>query len=488
MTPQELKSSILQLAIQGGLVEQRPEEGTAEALCRQARAEKRRLVQEGRIKKEKPVPEMTQREAPFKLPKSWRWVRLREIVYNWKHVVPSDTFSYIDIGSIDNRRQRLNREENLIPAGEAPSRARKAVERGDILYATVRPYLHNMCIIDRDFTCRPIASTGFAVMTCCSGICNKYLFYYLMSPAFDLYANASENAKGVAYPAISDSRLYRAPVPLPPLAEQERIVSKIETLLPCVERYEQAWSRLEELNKRFPADMQKSVLQLALQGKMVEQRPEEGTGEELYRRIQVEKRRLIKEGRLKKKTLPEIAEGEAPFDIPKSWKWVRIGSIVQLNPKNDLDDSTEVSFIPMALISDGFHNGHSCEVRPWKEIKKGFTHFSEGDIGIAKITPCFQNRKSVIFSGLRNGYGAGTTELSVVRVIGDLLSREYLLYFFKSAYFIGNGVKSFSGTAGQQRIRKDYLPMCLFPLPPLEEQKRIAARLKELMPLCEQLK
>lgn len=489
MTPQELKNSILQLAIQGKLVEQRPEEGTAEGLCRQARAEKRRLIQEGKIKKEKPVPELTEGEVPFQIPKSWKWVRLRVIVYNRKQVVPSDTFSYIDIGSIDNRRQRLNREETFISAGEAPSRARKIVERGDILYATVRPYLHNMCIIDRDFTYQPIASTGFAVMTCCAGIYNKYLFYYLLSPAFDRYANSRENAKGVAYPAISDDRLYRAAVALPPLAEQKRIVDRLEALLPWVDRYEQAWDRLEELNKNFPTDLQKAVLQEALQGKVAGQRPEEGTAEELYRQIQGEKKRLIREGKLKKRrALPKIGEDEVPFAIPKSWKWVRLGDIVQFKPKNDLEDNTEVSFVPMALISDGFQNRHSWEIRQWKEVKRGFTHFSEGDIGIAKITPCFQNRKSVIFSGLLHGHGAGTTELSVVRVIGDLLSREYLLYFFKSAYFIGNGVKSFSGTAGQQRIHKDYLPMCPFPLPPLEEQRRIAARLKELLSLCEQLK
>ena len=238
-----------------------------------------------------------------------------------------------------------------------------------------------------------------------------------------------------------------------------------------------------------PQELKNSILQLAIQGKLVEQRPEEGTAEGLCRQARAEKRRLIQEGKIKKeKPVPELTEGEVPFHIPKSWKWVRLGDIVQFKPKNDLEDNTEVSFVPMALISDGFQNRHSWEIRQWKEVKRGFTHFSEGDIGIAKITPCFQNRKSVIFSGLLHGHGAGTTELSVVRVIGDLLSREYLLYFFKSAYFIGNGVKSFSGTAGQQRIHKDYLPMCPFPLPPLEEQRRIAARLKELLSLCEQLK
>ena len=232
-----------------------------------------------------------------------------------------------------------------------------------------------------------------------------------------------------------------------------------------------------------PQELKNSILQLAIQGKLVEQRPEEGTAEELFAQIQKEKQRLIAEKKIKKeKPLPEITEDEMPFDIPESWRWVRVHEITCLNPKNDLSDELEVSFIPMALVDDGYRNNHSFEVKKWGEIKKGFTHFADGDIGIAKITPCFQNRKSVIFSNLKNGYGGGTTELSIVRVINDLLSRNFLLWFFKSAYFIENGVKSFTGTAGQQRIHKDYLSMCCLPLPPLAEQKRIVAKIEELLP------
>lgn len=167
---------------------------------------------------------------------------------------------------------------------------------------------------------------------------------------------------------------------------------------------------------------------------------------------------------------------------------MRVGSITTLNPKNVLDDNLDVAFIPMPCVSDGFRNQHTFEVRKWKEIKKSFTHFADGDIGIAKITPCFQNRKSVIFKELENEYGAGTTELSIVRVIGNTLFNEFLLWFFKTDYFIVNGVKSFTGTAGQQRIHKDYLKNCLIPLPPLAEQKRIVAKLEEILPLCEKLK
>lgn len=232
-----------------------------------------------------------------------------------------------------------------------------------------------------------------------------------------------------------------------------------------------------------PEQLKASILQYAIQGKLVEQRPEEGTGEELYRQIQAEKQRLIKEGKIKKeKALPEIAEDEIPFDIPDTWRWVRVAQIVTLNPKNDLADDLETSFIPMPCVMDGFRNLHTYEVKKWKEIKKGFTHFAEGDIGVAKITPCFQNRKSVIFRNLKNGYGSGTTELTVVRTINETVLSEYLLWFFKTEYFIANGVKSFTGTAGQQRIHKDYLATCLIPLPSLTEQKRIVAKIEELLP------
>ncbi len=174
-----------------------------------------------------------------------------------------------------------------------------------------------------------------------------------------------------------------------------------------------------------PQELKSSILQLAIQGKLVEQRPEEGTGEELYQQIQAEKKRLIQEGKIKKeKPLPEIAEDEVPFEIPESWKWVRVAQVVTLNPKNDLDDHLDPAFIPMPCVSDGFRNSHTFEVKKWGEIKKGFTHFADGDIGVAKITPCFQNRKSVVFQGLPNGYGAGTTELSIVRVINTTILRE----------------------------------------------------------------
>ena len=235
-----------------------------------------------------------------------------------------------------------------------------------------------------------------------------------------------------------------------------------------------------------PQELKNSILQLAIQGRLVEQRPEEGTAEDLYKKIQAEKQSLIKAGKLKKeKPLPPITDDEKPFEIPESWMWVRVSNIITLNPKNEIPDDYDTAFIPMPCVADGYRNEHSYELKKWGSIKKGFTHFAEGDIGIAKITPCFQNRKSVIFKELPNRYGAGTTELSIVRTINNTLIREYLLWFFKTDYFISNGIKSFTGTAGQQRIHKDYLATCPIPLPPLAEQKRIVAKIEELLPLID---
>ena len=229
--PERLKKSVLQEAITGRLVPQDPNDEPASVLLQRIRAEKERLVKEGKLKKKDLVETpISEEEKPFEIPESWGFVRLGEITYNHGQKTPSDDFSYIDIGSIDNKCQKLNDSETIIKAKDAPSRAKKIVELGDVLYATVRPYLHNMCIIDRVFDKEPIASTGFAVMTCVPGLYNKFLFYYLLSPIFDDYANDGDNAKGVAYPAINDKKLYNGVVPLPPLAEQKRIVAKIEEL------------------------------------------------------------------------------------------------------------------------------------------------------------------------------------------------------------------------------------------------------------------
>jgi type I restriction enzyme S subunit len=167
--------------------------------------------------------------------------------------------------------------------------------------------------------------------------------------------------------------------------------------------------------------------------------------------------------------------------------WCRLGEIVEINPKNLLDDELDVSFVPMTMISDKFSNNHVSETRKWKEIKKGFTHFREGDIGVAKITPCFENRKSVIFANLTNKYGAGTTELHILRPYSKLFFSQYLLWFVKSGYFIDNGISNFTGAVGQQRVGKNIIESTPFPLPKIAEQKRIVTQIEKIFSQLDQI-
>ena len=485
MTPQQLKNAILQQAIQGKLVEQRVEEGTGEELFEAIQDEKKNLIEKGKLKKQKALPDITADEIPFEIPETWKWVRLGEIVYNHGQKKPSSTFSYIDIGSIDNKNQKLNENENIIEAEKAPSRARKIVHMNDVLYATVRPYLHNMCIIDKDFIYPPIASTGFAVMACYKNFYNKYLFYYLLSPSFDRYANSIENSKGVAYPAINDERLYKSVVPLPPLAEQQRIVEKIEELLPLVERYENAWARLEELNKKFPLDMQKAILGQAIQGKLAEQRAEEGTGQELFEAIQDEKKKLIEEGKLKKqKALPEITEDEIPFEIPDSWKWVRLGEISTYSQTKKKINVAEIETPMWSLDLE------DIEKESGKIIRRVMTNdrkisgekiiFKKEQILYSKLRPYL---KKILIAPDK---GVCSSELVPFDMIGNCDNR-FIVYVLKSAY-VDFLINSVTYGVKMPRVGTDTMINLLIPLPPLAEQERIVEKIEELLPLVEKLK
>ena len=181
-------------------------------------------------------------------------------------------------------------------------------------------------------------------------------------------------------------------------------------------------------------------------------------------------------------------EGEIPFEIPENWIWARMKSVCFVNPRTITNDNTEVSFVPMSLISDGFFDEHRQEIRFWSDVKTGYTHFENGDIGIAKITPCFENRKSVIFNNLKNGIGAGTTELHILRTTSrnDIFAK-YILWFVKTNHFILSGQNKFSGTAGQLRINKFFIDNMLLPLPPLSEQRRIVESLKTLFSLIDKI-
>lgn len=494
MTPEQLKASILQYAIQGKLVEQRAEEGTGEELYQQIQAEKQRLIQEKKIKKEKPLAEISEDEIPFDIPENWKWCRLSSLTYNWGQKTPDKTFCYIDVGSINNISHTLNIENTVVEAKDASSRAKKIVQKGDVIFATIRPYLKNICIIDRDFPYEPIVSTAFAVMHCPKGLLNKYLYYYLLSPTFMRFANASDKSKGVAYPAIGEKDFFNGLIALPPLAEQKRIVAKIEELLPLVDRYAVAYEKLEQFNAKFPEDMKKSILQYAIQGKLVEQRPEEGTGEELYQQIQTEKQRLNKEGKIKKeKPLPEIAEDEKPYDIPDNWTWVRFGDLGSYKKGPFGSAITKSMFVPKgngaikvyeqknAIQKDATLGDYYIRRDYFESKMKGFEVFP-GDI----IVSCAGTIGETYV--MPDKFEQGIINQALMRMkIFEPLYIPYFLTFFD--FVLKKNARSGSkGSAIKNIPPFEILKNYLVPIPPLAEQKRIVAKLEEILPLCERLK
>ena len=267
-------------------------------------------------------------------------------------------------------------------------------------------------------------------------------------------------SKGTALPTIDQEKLRLTLIPIPPLLEQRRIVAKLNELLSLVETYGKEQEALEKMEKEFPDKLRASLLQEAIQGKLVPQLESE----------------------------PEVTQiGEAPedvpFAIPEKWRWVRVSDVAHTNPKVTAQtSSTEVSFIPMAALSAGYISQIALDAkRSWGTVKNGYTKFVEGDVLLAKITPCFQNRKSAIAKKLSNGIGCGSSEFHVLRVNENIVTQEYLLMFLKSQWFITYGVENFKGTAGQQRLGTSDLKNCLFPLPPMSEQHRIVAKLNELL-------
>lgn len=235
------------------------------------------------------------------------------------------------------------------------------------------------------------------------------------------------------------------------------------------------------------ARLRELILTLAVQGKLVPQDPADEPASVLLQKIRAEKDRLIAEGKIKKdKPLAEIAEEEKPFELPVGWEWTNLATIGVINPRNDASDDTQASFVQMSSIPVEFSVAHISEPRLWKDIKSGFTQFAEGDVGVAKITPCFENGKSTVFQNLCNGIGAGTTELHIVRPLGGI-ERRYVLLFLKTPAFLKEGEAVMTGSAGQKRLPRSYFECKPFPLPPLAEQSRIVARVEELMRLCDAL-
>lgn len=525
----KLREYILSLAVRGKLVEQDENNEPASVLLERIREDKDRLVKEKKIKKEKTLPEISDDEIPYELPKGWEWVRLGNLgnIFNGnsinaklkesKYSNVKEGYNYIATKDVDLQSRTINYENGIkIPFDEEKFRV---AHKGAILICAEGGSAGKKIGLVGEDIC---FGNKLLAIELFYEINSKYLFYLYQSP--DFYERFSELMTGIIG-GISSKNFKEILVSLPPLNEQKRIVKKVDYLMEYCDMLEvqlekkvkygalsaksvlngvsncSSYEELEE-SLRFiienfkdltladgaVGELKNAILSLAVKGKLVPQDESDEPASVLLDRIREEKERLVKEKKIKKeKPLADIGEDEFPYDLPKGWEWIRLGDYTQINPRNNVDDDSDASFVPMKLIEDGFSNSHTFENKKWSEIKKGFTHFAERDVVVAKITPCFENRKSAVMSNLVNGIGAGTTELYVVRSFNEFILPEHILNVFKTHEFIKGGVDTYTGTAGQQRVKKDYVSNLVIGIPPLNEQKRIVEKVDKLMKICDEL-
>lgn len=485
MTPQQLKASILKYAMQGKLVEQKPEDGTGEDLfCKMQQVSK----------PNKNVTPIVEEEIPFDIPSSWKWCKFGELVdcsmgktppraepVWWQNDIHWVSISDMkDYGHISYTKEMVSQKAleekfgGISTKGTLLMSFKLTVGRTSILDIDA---VHNEAII----SIYPYVDT--------ENYFRDYLFYIL--PIVTQWGDSKNAIKGKTLNSKSIANLM---IPLAPLNELQRIVAKIEELLPYVDCYAAAYEKLEQFNAKFPEDMKKSILQYAIQGKLVEQRPEEGTGKELYRQIQTEKQRLTKEGKIKKeKPLPEIAENEKPYDIPDNWTWVRFGDLGSYKKGPFGSAITKSMFVPKgngaikvyeqknAIQKDATLGDYYIRRDYFESKMKGFEVFP-GDI----IVSCAGTIGETYV--MPDKFEQGIINQALMRMkIFEPLYIPYFLTFFD--FVLKKNARSGSkGSAIKNIPPFEILKNYLVPIPPLAEQKRIVAKLEEILPLCERLK
>ena len=442
MDTKKLRQKILDLAIRGKLVPQDPNDEPAIEL----------------LKRINPMFEPCNVEdCPFAIPPSWEWTTIgMSSKYKSASIDPSkykdQDFELYSVPSFETGMPEVVK-------GSLISSFKKIVKEGDVLVCKINPHLNRIWVVEhhnKDMQC--IASSEWIIFR------NRDIdSQYLMRCFSSLYflKLMLSNVSGVggslmrAQPASVEKYLF----PLPPLAEQKRIANEVERWFSVIDELE---SNEDDLLKAIDKAKSK-ILDLAIHGKLVPQDPNDEPAIELLKRINPKF---------------EPCDKEDYPTIPSRWQLCSVKDVFQINPKTNASDNLDAAFVPMSSIEDQYNNKFEFESRKWGEIKRGYTHFQDGDIAVAKISPCLENRKSVVLKDLPNGIGAGTTELNVFR--SEIVNPIYGLIFFKSNYFISKCVGTFNGVVGQQRVATKLIEDIDFPLPPLAEQERIVAKIEEI--------
>ena len=497
MNAQQLKNSILQEAIEGRLVPQDPNDEPASVLLDRIRKEKAKLVKEGKLKKkgleETPISED---EIPFEIPESWEWCRLGNISEIARGGSPRpikeylteepDGLNWIKIGDTDKGGKYINScKEKIKPEGLKKTRM---VHPGDFLLTNSmsfgRPYITNIggCIHD-----------GWLMISPYAGVFDQSYLYYVLSSAF-AHKQFCDKVAGAVVQNLNSDKVADSIVPLPPLAEQKRIVEKIEELLPKVEEYGKAQESLDKLNEELPERLKKSILQEAITGRLVPQEPNDEPASVLLDRIRAEKKRLVKEGKLKKKDLEEtpISEDEIPFIAPKGWVWKRLSDIALdsadgpfgSNLKREhYTNEKEVRIIQLSNIGENGWVDANTKYTTFEHLKEiARSEAFAGDIIIAKMMPA---GRAIICPSNDTKY-----VLSSDAVRFDFykeIDRRYLYFAINSKVFLN---QVYSEVQGITRVRTSLskLRTYFLPIPPLAEQKRIVEKIEQLFGEIDKLK
>jgi type I restriction enzyme, S subunit len=480
LNAQDLKNSILQLAVQGKLVEQREEEGSAEELYQQIQEEKEMLVKEGKIKKTNTLPEIKENEIPFDIPESWKWVRLGNALDTIMGQSPKGTSVFEGNDGLEFHQGKVFfGDDYLQNSNQSTNKPTKIVEPNTVLLC-VRAPVGIVNITNREIC----IGRGLCGINALAGMDAKFVMYTLRAFKNDFIRKAT----GTTFVAITGEVVKNQIFPLPPIGEQKRIVAKIEELMPYVEKFNKFYSEVEELNKKFPEDMQKSILQYAIQGKLVKQLDEEGTAEELYQQIQEEKKILVKEKKIKKTNpLPEITEEEIPFDIPDSWKWTRFSEVIDVRDGTHDTPAYVLNGYPLITGKD-FYNGYFelsktkyVSEDDYKEISKR-SNVEVGDILFSMIGG---NIGSMILIEPDNYFEMAIKNVALFKqYTPNMIMSKYLMYYLKSQV---PKIKASASGGAQAFVSLTALRSYLLPLPPIEEQKRIVKMIEDLLPYTNQL-
>jgi len=492
MTGQQLKNSILQEAIEGRLVPQDPNDEPASVLLDKIRKEKAKLVKEGKLKKkdleETPISED---EKPFKAPNGWEWKRLSDLALDSadgpfgsnlkrEHYTNDKEVRIIQLSNIGedgwiDRNTKYTTFEHLKVISRSEAFA------GDIIIAKMMPA--GRAIICPSNDVKYVLSSDAVRFDFYKEIERKFLYYAINSKVF--LNQVYSEVQGITRVRTSLSKLRTYVLPLPPLAEQKRIVAKIEELLPKVEEYGKAQEALDKLNEELPERLKKSILQEAIQGRLVPQDPNDEPASVLLDKIRKEKAKLVKEGKLKKKDLEEtpISEDEKPFEIPESWEWVRLGVIsTYAHTKKKINAVNAAPNMWGLDLEDIEKGGKLLSLKLVRERKAigDKTFFSKGDILYSKLRPYLLK----ILIAPKDGIC--TPEIIPFTCYGNI-SKEYIVGLLKSAY-VDNYINSVTFGIKMPRVATETMASLIVPLPPLAEQHRIVAKIEQLMKEIDKLK